>query len=326
MKLVITGGSGQLARRAAELVLAHFVPEDLIVTTRAPAALRAFAERGAIVRHADFAAAAHIARGVRGRRAAAAGERDGSRPTHGAASSRDRRPGGRRCVPRHLHLGPGARAAESGHRRTEPLRDGASARAQRPRRGRSCATVFMPTTKAPEATQSIASGALGPHRARRQSCVRGARGLRLPAAVGSRPRPVMPGACYDVTGPGGDAAGARAALYGDLGGRPVTPNGLSATPTSSQRWSELPAGDDPPALRHRARRVVRPLYPRRINECSAPNPRSEARGAAGPVVAASARAAARSRLTEKNMNARNCAVALLIVTLLAAAGPKARTA
>jgi NAD(P)H dehydrogenase (quinone) len=54
MKLVITGGSGQLAKRAAELVLARAAPEDLIITTRSPAALRSLAERGAVVRYADF--------------------------------------------------------------------------------------------------------------------------------------------------------------------------------------------------------------------------------------------------------------------------------
>lgn len=56
MRLVITGASGQLARRAAELVLAAAPPEDLILTTRTPAALADFAARGASVRHADFAA------------------------------------------------------------------------------------------------------------------------------------------------------------------------------------------------------------------------------------------------------------------------------
>ncbi len=55
MKLVITGGSGQLARRAAELVLAQTAPADLILTTRTPAALADFAARGVSVRHADFA-------------------------------------------------------------------------------------------------------------------------------------------------------------------------------------------------------------------------------------------------------------------------------
>jgi NAD(P)H dehydrogenase (quinone) len=55
MKLAITGGSGQLARRVAELVLAEIAPADLIVTTRTPAALAPLAQRGVVVRRADFA-------------------------------------------------------------------------------------------------------------------------------------------------------------------------------------------------------------------------------------------------------------------------------
>jgi NAD(P)H dehydrogenase (quinone) len=55
MKLVITGASGQLARRTAELVLAATAPEDLILTTRTPVALAPFAARGVDVRFADFA-------------------------------------------------------------------------------------------------------------------------------------------------------------------------------------------------------------------------------------------------------------------------------
>jgi NAD(P)H dehydrogenase (quinone) len=55
MKLAISGASGQLGRRAAELVLGVVAPQDLILTTRTPTALASFAERGAAVRHADFA-------------------------------------------------------------------------------------------------------------------------------------------------------------------------------------------------------------------------------------------------------------------------------
>ena len=69
MKLVITGASGQLARRAAELVLAAVDPRDLILTTRTPAALASFAARGVAVRHADFADARSL------RAAFAGGER-----------------------------------------------------------------------------------------------------------------------------------------------------------------------------------------------------------------------------------------------------------
>lgn len=55
MKVVITGGSGQLARRVAELVLGQTVPDDVILTTRTPAALASLVERGVSVRRADFA-------------------------------------------------------------------------------------------------------------------------------------------------------------------------------------------------------------------------------------------------------------------------------
>ena len=54
MRLAIAGGSGQLGRRVAELVLDAVAPEDVIVTTRTPAALAAFAARGVIVRYADY--------------------------------------------------------------------------------------------------------------------------------------------------------------------------------------------------------------------------------------------------------------------------------
>ena len=53
-RLAITGASGQLGRRAAELVLARHSPRDLILTTRTPNALAELAARGAVVRYADF--------------------------------------------------------------------------------------------------------------------------------------------------------------------------------------------------------------------------------------------------------------------------------
>jgi NAD(P)H dehydrogenase (quinone) len=55
MKLAITGASGHLARRAAEIVLASAACEDVILTTRSPATLSSFAARGVAVRFADFA-------------------------------------------------------------------------------------------------------------------------------------------------------------------------------------------------------------------------------------------------------------------------------
>ena len=55
MKFAITGGSGQLGRRAAELVLAAVGPDSVIVVSRSPETLRSFAARGVDVRFADFA-------------------------------------------------------------------------------------------------------------------------------------------------------------------------------------------------------------------------------------------------------------------------------
>jgi NAD(P)H dehydrogenase (quinone) len=54
MRLAITGASGQLGRRTAELVLARHAPRSVILATRNPEALGELAARGADVRYADF--------------------------------------------------------------------------------------------------------------------------------------------------------------------------------------------------------------------------------------------------------------------------------
>jgi len=54
-RLVITGASGQLAKRTAELVLKTYPADRLILVSRDPNALADFAKRGAEVRFGDFA-------------------------------------------------------------------------------------------------------------------------------------------------------------------------------------------------------------------------------------------------------------------------------
>jgi NAD(P)H dehydrogenase (quinone) len=54
MSIVITGASGQLGRGAVEEALERVEPEELILVTRTPDALAAYAERGAAVRRGDF--------------------------------------------------------------------------------------------------------------------------------------------------------------------------------------------------------------------------------------------------------------------------------
>jgi NAD(P)H dehydrogenase (quinone) len=57
---VISGASGQLARRAAEYLFAAHRPERLILVTRRPDAIADLAARGAEVRFGDFAAPASL--------------------------------------------------------------------------------------------------------------------------------------------------------------------------------------------------------------------------------------------------------------------------
>jgi NAD(P)H dehydrogenase (quinone) len=54
VRLVVTGASGRLGRRVAELVAQRVTPHALILVTRNPGALSSFATRGISVRHGDF--------------------------------------------------------------------------------------------------------------------------------------------------------------------------------------------------------------------------------------------------------------------------------
>jgi NAD(P)H dehydrogenase (quinone) len=54
MSIVISGASGAYGRMAAERLLARMDPAQLVLVTRTPAALAAFAARGATVRFGDF--------------------------------------------------------------------------------------------------------------------------------------------------------------------------------------------------------------------------------------------------------------------------------
>lgn len=54
MTVAVTGASGHLGRRVADLLLGRLDPTDVVLLTRTPDALAGLAERGAVVRHADF--------------------------------------------------------------------------------------------------------------------------------------------------------------------------------------------------------------------------------------------------------------------------------
>ncbi|HEX6256185.1 MAG TPA: SDR family oxidoreductase [Euzebyales bacterium] len=54
MTIAVTGASGQLGRRAAELLLDAVAPGEVVLITRSPDGLADLAARGADVRHGDF--------------------------------------------------------------------------------------------------------------------------------------------------------------------------------------------------------------------------------------------------------------------------------
>src|SRR5215510_12072039 len=54
MTVAVTGASGRLARTVADLLLDRVDPARLMLLTRTPEALASYADRGALVRYADF--------------------------------------------------------------------------------------------------------------------------------------------------------------------------------------------------------------------------------------------------------------------------------
>jgi NAD(P)H dehydrogenase (quinone) len=54
MTVAVTGASGHLGRRVADLLLERLDPSEVVLLTRTPEALASYSERGAVVRYADF--------------------------------------------------------------------------------------------------------------------------------------------------------------------------------------------------------------------------------------------------------------------------------
>jgi NAD(P)H dehydrogenase (quinone) len=224
MRLVITGASGQLARRAAELVLAAVAPRDLILTTRTPATLASFAARGVVVRHADFADLGSL------RAAFAGGER---LLLVSATDLRER-------VAQHQAAIDAAKTAGVRHviytsgLKPEPPNPAVVAPShfateQALARGGLDWTILRNSLYAdyqlPEAKGAIETGELVHNRGRgvtayvaREDCARAAAAVLLQAGHAS--------AVYEITGSEAFSADDLAALYGEIGGRAVRARAL----------------------------------------------------------------------------------------------------
>jgi NAD(P)H dehydrogenase (quinone) len=219
MKLAITGGSGQLARKVAELVLETVAPEDLIITTRTPAVLAAFAARGVTVRPADFAtpqSLRHAFAGIERLLLISATDLAHRTEQHRAALDAARAAGVRHVIytsglkpepPNPAVVAPSHFATEQAL--TQSGLDWTILR-----------NSLYSDYQAPEAAQSIAAGALLHNRGTgqvayvaREDCAAAAAAVLVGRGHAGR--------CYDITGPDAYSAAELAALYTELGRRPV---------------------------------------------------------------------------------------------------------
>jgi NAD(P)H dehydrogenase (quinone) len=242
MRLVISGASGQLARRAAELVLAAVPAEDLILTTRRPATLADLAARGVAVRGADFAAPATL------RAAFAGGERlllvsatdlDKRTAQHEAAIAAAKLAG-----VRHIVYTSGLKPAPPNPAVVAPSH---YATEQALARSGLAWTVLRNSLYAdyqlPEATQALKTGELVHNRGKgtvayvaREDCAAAAAAVLLQSG---HERVV-----YEITGAESFGADDLAALYSKAGGRPVRARALDDAAFVATLVGDAAATDD----------------------------------------------------------------------------------
>jgi NAD(P)H dehydrogenase (quinone) len=224
MKIAITGGSGQLARRVAELVLAQAVPDDVILTTRTPAALAALAERGITVRQADFAAPDTLREAFAGaERLLLVSATDLERRTaqHKAALDAAKAAGIRHVIYTSglKPAPPNPAVVAPSHYATE------QALVQSGLEWTVLRNSLYADYQLPEAERALQTGALVHNRGSgavayvaREDCAAAAAAVLLKSG--------HEGAVYDITGGEAFTADDLAALYSELGGKPVRARAL----------------------------------------------------------------------------------------------------
>jgi NAD(P)H dehydrogenase (quinone) len=250
-RLVITGASGQLGRRVAELVLEAYEPERVILVSRSSAALADLAARGADVRHGDFADPATLGSAFAG----------GERMLLVSATDLEQR------VEQHRAAIAAARAAGIAH---VVYTSGLSPEPPNPAvvapshfaTERALATSGMAWTvlrnslyaeyQAPEAERANETGVLVHNRGdgrvayvSREDCAAVAAAVLVAGGHA--------GAVYDVTGPERFGATELAALYAKLGGREVAAAALDDDAFIASLVGETAADDH---LKYGARLVA----------------------------------------------------------------------
>jgi NAD(P)H dehydrogenase (quinone) len=219
VRVAITGASGQLGRLVAERVLAQCAPSDVILATRSPHALADFAARGAEIRRADFDDPGSLRAALVGAERVlliSATDLERRVAQHRAAIAAARAAGVRRVIyTSGSRPGPPNPAAVApSHYATEQSL-AASGLAWTVLRNSLYADYQVP-----EAMRAIEAGVLAHNRgAGRVAYV--ARDDCAAAAAAVLLQDGHDGAVYDITGPESYGAEALAALYGELGGKPL---------------------------------------------------------------------------------------------------------
>jgi NAD(P)H dehydrogenase (quinone) len=224
MTLAISGASGHLGRRAAEIVLAHAAREDVILTTRSPATLSSFAARGVEVRFADFAEPMSLRAAFAGAERLlliSATDLAQRAVQHGAALEAAKAAGVRHVVytsglqpepPNPAVVAPSHYATEQALRRSRLhwtiLRNSLYADYQLQEAKVALETGLLVHNRGNGAVAYVA----------REDCAA--------AAAAALLTPKYDGAVYEITGSERFTAASLAALYGELGGRPVRARAL----------------------------------------------------------------------------------------------------
>ena len=221
MSIAITGASGQLGRLTAEALLEKVDPSEVVLVTRTPDALADLAERGADVRAGDFSAPASLSAAFAGAEKLLLISADiiGERVRHQHAAVDAAVAAGVRSIAytsivNPSDSNPGAAAAD--HRATEEHVRASGAAWTFLRN-----SIYSDMQVGPGAA-ALASGTLLTNAGDgRTAYVSRADCAAVAAAVLASDG--HDGKAYDVTGP--EALGARdlAALYAELGGKPVEP-------------------------------------------------------------------------------------------------------
>jgi NAD(P)H dehydrogenase (quinone) len=219
MIVAITGASGNLGRKTAELLLERLTPADVVLLTRTPDRLADLTDRGATVRRADFDERQSVVDALQGveRMLLISADKVGHRlAQHRAAIEAAKTAGVRHVIytsiPNPVHANPAGAVPD--HRATEEAVK-ASGLAWTFLRNNLYAEYQIPT-----AAQAVAAGQLvtnvGDGRTAyvsRDDCAAAAAAVL--AGTGHE------GRAYDITGPEAIGAAELAALASEIGGKDV---------------------------------------------------------------------------------------------------------